>query len=140
MNAPAPHSIADFREGYAQGHRLRGFRSACGFATATWGLLCPRCGKRDLAEVDLSGRGRIVSGTVQTVPAAGFLTDAPYAYVVVQLEEGARVTGWIPAVADPRAVGAGTPVHWVPSPHAGVQFQFDSGPEARSDGGPEPRA
>ncbi|HEV2449934.1 MAG TPA: OB-fold domain-containing protein [Thermoplasmata archaeon] len=125
MSAPLPHSIADFRRGYAQEHRLRGFRSTCGFVTATWGLLCPRCGRRDLAEVDLSGRGRIVAATVQTVPAEGFLRDAPYAYVVVELEEGAQVTGWMPGLADPRAVQAGTPVRWRPSEHSGVQFERD---------------
>jgi uncharacterized protein len=133
MGSPDGHSIAAFRRGYEEEHRLLGFRSGCGFVGATWGLLCPRCGKRDLAEVELSGRGAVVAATVQTVPAEGFLNDAPYAYVVVELEEGGRLTGWIPGVSDPGQVPAGTRVRWLPSYRPGVQFERepDAGAESR---------
>lgn len=134
MSAPMSHSIAEYRRGYRTDHRLLGLRSSCGFVTVTWGLLCPRCGRRDLSEVELSGRGRIIAATVQTVPAQGFVHDAPYAYVVVELEEGARLTGWMPAVADPRTVEAGTPVRWLPSERSGLQFERD--PEAAPLRGP----
>jgi uncharacterized OB-fold protein len=128
MDARTTHSIADFRHGYEEEHRLRGFRSACGFIGATWGLLCPRCGQPDLEETELSQRGAIVAATVQTVPAEGFLRDAPYAYVVVELDEGGRITGWIPGVSDPGQVGAGTRVRWVPGHRSGIQFARESDP------------
>ncbi len=130
---PAAHTIREFEHGYEEESRLRGFRSACGFVTATWGLVCPACGARDLAEHALSGRGRIVAGTVQTVPSDEFLNDAPYAYVVVELDEGGRMTGWMPGVRRDADLHLGDRVRWRPSYKPGVIFERDDGaaPEGR---------
>lgn len=116
------HSIEAFRHAYAEEHRLLGFRSHCGFVTATWGLVCPRCGKRDLAEAELASAGRIVAFTVQTVPSDEFLNEAPYAYVIVDLEGGGRVTGWMPGVSLESELAAGERVAFAPSYKPGVQF------------------
>jgi uncharacterized OB-fold protein len=124
----AAHTIGEFEHGYEEEQRLRGFRSACGFVTATWGLRCPRCSAYDLTEFALSGKGKIAAFTVQNVPSAEFVNDAPYAYVLVDLDEGGRISGWMPAV---RAVGdlsIADRVHWVASYKPGVQFQKDDGP------------
>ncbi len=99
-----------------------GLRSACGFVTATWGLVCPSCGQRDLEEVTFSGEGRLAAFTVQTVPSEEYLNDAPYAYVVVDLREGGRLTGWI-AGAHVGSLHLGDPVHFVPGYRRGVQFE-----------------
>ena len=120
---PSGHSIQDFQTGYTSEHRLRGFRSACGFATATWGTRCPKCGAADLAEVELSTTGKIAAFSVQNVPSDEFLKDAPYAYVLVDLDDGARVTGWMPAVRSESQLAIGTPVRFVPGPRPGVQFE-----------------
>lgn len=123
------HSISEFRSAYEEGLELKGFRSACGFVTATWGLLCPSCGQRDLVEARLSGRGRVVAFTVQHVPSDEFLNDAPYAYVVVELDEGGRLTGWMASVKSDSDLALGDRVEWVPSYKPGVHF------EKRSAGG-----
>ena len=117
------HSIADYRRGYEDEKRIRGFRSACGFVAATWGLICPRCGARDLVEVDLSGNGRVLALSVQNVPSDEFLNDAPYAYVVVELAEGGRITGWVPGVRGDADLAIGDPVRWVESYQPGVHFE-----------------
>ena len=116
------HSIEDFRTAYENGERLRGFRSACGFVTATWGLACPKCGQRDLAEVDLPTTGTLVASTVQNVPGDEFLNEAPYAYVVVELEGGGRITGWIEGIKSEDELRVGTPVRWTPSYKPGIRF------------------
>lgn len=136
MTDPASsHSIAEFRHGYEEERRLRGFRSrGCGFVTATWGLLCPRCGARDLEDVDLPGTGTVVAGTVQNVPSDEFVNDAPYAYVIVELDGGGRVTGWMPEVRRPEDLVLGTRVRWAPSYRAGVIFEREAG---TTSGGPE---
>lgn len=121
------HTISEFRRGFEEEHRLRGFRSACGFVTATWGLRCPRCGAADLAEFALSGRGRVAAVTVQNVPSEEFLNDAPYAYVIVELDEGGRMTGWMPSIRSPGALAIGDRVHWVASYKPGVVFERDTG-------------
>jgi uncharacterized OB-fold protein len=120
---PAPHSIEEYRKGYEEQGRLRGFRSGCGFTTATWGLACPACGERDLAEVELTPIGRVVAFSVQTVPSDEFLNDAPYAYVVVELDGGGRVTGWMPTVKDEGALSIGDRVRLVAGYRPGVQFE-----------------
>ena len=121
--AATGHSIDQYRRAYEEEHRLIGFRSACGFVTATWVLVCPACGARDLAETELQGTGRVVAATVQTVPSDEFLNEAPYAYVVVDLDGGGRVSGWIAAVGPGSEVPPGTRVRFVPSYKPGVQFQ-----------------
>jgi len=126
------HSIAEYRRGYEEEHRLRGFRSACGFLSATWGLRCPRCGDV-LEEVDLPTTGRVVAFSVQTVPSDEFLNDAPYAYVVVELPGGGRVTGWMAGVAAEADLPVGTPVELVEGYRPGVQFR-------RTDARPGPGA
>ncbi|MFZ0892844.1 MAG: OB-fold domain-containing protein [Thermoplasmata archaeon] len=121
--------MADFVHGYEEGGRLRGFRSAaCGFTTATWGLVCPRCGKADFVEVELSGRGKVVSFSIQHVPSDDYVNEAPYAYVIIELDEGGRMTGWMPTVKTESDLTLGDRVHWVASYKPGVQFAKDSSP------------
>ncbi|HEV8049135.1 MAG TPA: OB-fold domain-containing protein [Thermoplasmata archaeon] len=120
--AAPPHTIEAFRHGYEEESRLRGFRSGCGFVTATWLLVCPRCGARDLLEAELGRTGRLVAFTVQTVPSDEFLNDAPYAYVVVDLNGGGRVTGWMAGIAQESELTVGAPVRFAPSYKPGVQF------------------
>jgi len=124
----AAHTIQEFQHGYEEEQRLRGFRSACGFVTATWGLRCPRCGKSDFAEFPLSGKGVVSAFTLQTVPADDFVNEAPYAYVLVDLDEGGRISGWMPTVRSEADLSIGDRVHWVPSYKPGVQFEKDAVP------------
>jgi uncharacterized OB-fold protein len=93
--------------------------------TATWSLACPRCGEARLGEIELSGRGRIVAYTVQNVPGDEFLNEAPYAYVIVELEEGGRITGWMPTVRREEDLAIGDRVRFSTSYKPGVQFVKD---------------
>ncbi|HKV90571.1 MAG TPA: OB-fold domain-containing protein [Thermoplasmata archaeon] len=128
-DVPAPvHSVDAFRREYEEGHRLYGFRSECGFATVTWGLVCPRCGRRDLADAELSSAGRLVAFSVQTVPSDEFLNEAPYAYVLVDLDGGARVSGWVAGVARESDLAVGERLQLVASYKSGVQFRREPRP------------
>lgn len=121
------HSIEQYRRAYEEEHRLLGFRSGCGFVSATWALVCPSCGQRDLAETELAPTGRLVAFTVQTVPSDEFLNEAPYAYVVVDLDGGGRVSGWIAGIAKETDLAEGERVRFTPSYKPGVQFRRDDG-------------
>ncbi len=122
MTTAGSHSIREFQEAYSRDGHLRGFRSACGFVTATWGLACPQCGARDLEEYPLPATGRIAAFTVQTVPAEEFLGEAPYAYLLVDLDGGGRISGWMSGGTDPWGVAIGAVVHLVGSARPGVKF------------------
>ena len=120
----ASHTIAEFLAGYESERRLRGFRCrACGARTATWGLACARCGADALEEATLGDQGTVVAATIVEVPSEAFVNDAPYAYVVVELVGGGRVSGWVPGVANLAEVAPGTPVRFRPSYKPGVQFE-----------------
>jgi uncharacterized OB-fold protein len=120
----AAHSIAEFVQGYENGRRLRGFRCrACGTRTATWGLACSRCGARELEEASLAEVGRIVVGTLVAVPSEEFVNDAPYAYVLVDLDGGGRVSGWVPGASRDEEIEPGTRVRFRPSYKPGLQFE-----------------
>jgi uncharacterized OB-fold protein len=64
---------------------------------------------------------------VQNVPADEFVNDAPYAYVLVDLDEGGRVSGWMPSVKSVGDLAIGDRVRWVSSYKPGVQFEKDTG-------------
>jgi uncharacterized OB-fold protein len=124
MTVGAPHTVEEFVQGYESTHVLRGFRCPrCGALTATWGLACARCGGGPLEEAALPDHGRVVAGTIVAVASDEFVNDAPYAYVVVELEGGGRLSGWIPNVRSEEEIAPGTPVRFAPSYKPGVQFE-----------------
>jgi uncharacterized OB-fold protein len=123
----APHTVDEYVKGYETESTLRGFRCrSCGLVTATWGLACSRCGTADLEEAALSPQGKVVAFSVLHVPGDEFLNDAPYAYVVVELDGGGRVTGWMPTVRSESDLTIGDRVRFHPSYKPGVQFVKES--------------
>lgn len=125
----APHSVGDFVRGYEESGKLRGMRCPnCGLLMATWGVACSRCGNYPLEEVELASKGTVAAFTILTVPGEEFLNDAPYAYVVVDLDGGGRVTGWMPAVRSEKEIALGDRVRFVTGYKPGVQFAKDEPP------------
>lgn len=124
--ARGPHSVADFVRGYEEEHRLLGFRCrSCSFVTATWGLACSRCGAGGPVETELSGRGKVVAYTIVEVPTEERVNDAPYAYVLVAMDGGGSVSGWLPGVHAPGELALGARVRFRPSYRPGVQFEVE---------------
>ncbi|HEX5367241.1 MAG TPA: Zn-ribbon domain-containing OB-fold protein [Acidimicrobiales bacterium] len=74
---------------------------------------CPRCLHDGLEWVPLSGQGRVYSTTVvrQALHPA-FVDEVPYAFAVVELDEGIRMPTNI-IDCDPAAVGPDDPVEVV---------------------------
>jgi uncharacterized OB-fold protein len=53
---------------------------------------CPVCFSTDLEFAPVSGRGRVFAYTIVYQPAnPAFESEAPYAYAIVQLDEGVRM-------------------------------------------------
>ncbi|MCK4497242.1 MAG: Zn-ribbon domain-containing OB-fold protein, partial [Candidatus Aenigmarchaeota archaeon] len=70
--------------------------------------LCPNCRRRgNLDDFQFSGKGKIVSHTIIRVPPEGFEKYAPYAAAIIELDEGARISGQI--VGDISKVETGKP-------------------------------
>lgn len=53
---------------------------------------CPKCSGRELQEVPLSGKGRIMTYTTIRVPPLGFENQVPYKIAIVELSEGINLT------------------------------------------------
>jgi uncharacterized OB-fold protein len=123
----AAHTVEEWVRSYEEGGPLRGFRCpSCQMITATWALACPQCSRIGLDEHALASAGQVVAFTLLTVPGDEFLNDAPYAYVVVELDGGGRITGWMPSVKTVDGLSIGERVRFVSSYKPGVQFARES--------------
>ncbi len=84
-------------------------------------------------EAELAPAGTVAAFSILHVPGDEFLNDAPYAYVVVELDGGGRVTGWMPSVRSEKDLAVGERVRFVPGYKPGVQFAKEpagAGPES----------
>lgn len=70
------------------GGRCRG----CGALTFPRRPLCPECQHDDIEPAGLSTAGTVYTFTIVRMAPPGYLGEAPYAYGVVELPDGLRVT------------------------------------------------
>jgi hypothetical protein len=122
--APRPVlSLKEQREGLRDG-RIVGFAcKACGHERFSPMARCPRCGGTDIGLQPFSGTGKVESFTIQSVASEQFLNETPFAFAVIQLDKGPRVSGWIPWIAKPADLAIGQKVEYVPSYKAGMMFE-----------------
>jgi len=72
---------------------------------------CSKCGSKEFEDSILKGTGKVVTYTIMTVPPAGFEDLAPYAWVVMELDDsGIRVSGFLPNIEKPEDLPIGTAV------------------------------
>ena len=72
---------------------------------------CKKCGSKEFEDSILKGTGKVVTYTIMTVPPAGFEDLAPYAWVVMELDDsGIRVSGFLAKIPTPEDLPIGTPV------------------------------
>ena len=83
--------------GWLKQHELRFQRcTQCGHWRHVPRELCPECGSGDWEWARSSGKGTVFTwSTIYRPLHPGFMNDAPYATVVVELEEGPRVLTWL---------------------------------------------
>lgn len=62
--------------------------------------ICPKCRRKGrLVDHKFSGRGKIYSYTIIRVAPSGYEYYVPYALAIIDLEEGARITGQLVDIA-----------------------------------------
>lgn len=123
MSDTKAYTMGDAKEALRDG-KLMGWRCAtCGHTQSTPMLVCPKDNGRDIAGVELPATGQILSFTVQNISSEEYINDIPFAFVVVALDNGVHVTGWLPYVAKASDLPLGTKVKFVPSYKPGVQFE-----------------
>jgi len=58
--------------------------------------ICPKCRRKGkIVDVQFAGTGKVYSFTEVTAPPEGFEDQVPYTLAIIELDEGARLTGQI---------------------------------------------
>ena len=73
--------------------------SDCGHIHTIPTVFCDKCQSSNLEYVELPTTGKILTYTVlpMVVPER-FAEEAPYAWAIIELDDGSKVSGWIPYV------------------------------------------
>jgi uncharacterized OB-fold protein len=98
MSTLSPASAPPVREDLFTGDALLGGRCAsCGALQFPRREVCPQCQHDAVESVPLATEGEIYTYTVVRSAPPGYLGEVPYAYGVVTLDDGLRVTTTITA-------------------------------------------
>jgi uncharacterized OB-fold protein len=97
--------------------------NACGHDRFDPVLRCPKCGSLDIARRQFSSTGTVVTYTIQSVASESFLNETPFAFALIQLDDGPRVSGWIPWIGKAADLPLGQKVEYVSSYKPGMMFE-----------------
>ena len=91
-----PYSkVSDFAVHLKDGRLMGSACSKCGYTTFPPRADCPECLAGEFEFREYSGRGRVLTHTFISAAPTGFEEIAPYTLVVVDLEGGGRLLGWL---------------------------------------------
>ena len=99
----------DFIEHAKDGKILAHKCTNCGDLSLATVYFCKKCGKRGFEDLVLDGQGKVATYTIMTVPPSGFEKYAPYAWVVISIENSElRISGFLPNIQKPEDLPIGT--------------------------------
>lgn len=104
--------------------KLVGWKCAtCGHRQSTPMFVCPKDHARTIEPVDLPDTGVVDSYTIQKITSEEFINDLPFAFVVVKLDDGTKISGWVADVSRETDLPLGTRVKYAPSYKPGILFE-----------------
>ena len=122
--APGPVvTMSSQRDALCDGRILGSTCKSCSYDQFSPMTRCPKCASSDIAAREFSTTGKVVSYTIQSVASEQFLNETPFAFAIVQLDDGPRVSGWVPWIAKPSELPMGQPVQYSASYKPGMQFE-----------------
>jgi uncharacterized OB-fold protein len=95
----------------------------CGHKQIDILAFCPSCHNHALRKTFFSGEGRIVTYTIQQIAPEQFMNEVPYAWVIVELDEGPKITGWMPFISKSTDLPVGQRVRFKKSYLPGITFE-----------------
>ena len=107
------------REGKIEGYRCRN----CGHKQIDIINFCPVCHKSNLEKVEFAKEGKVITYTIQQVVPEQFMNEVPYAWTIVELDDGPKVTGWIPFISKSSDLPIGQTVRFKKSYLPGIVFE-----------------
>lgn len=73
---------------------------------------------------EFAREGRVTTYTIQIVAPEAFLNEVPFAWVLVELDDGGpTISGWIPFVTRPEELQVGQRVRFTPTYKPGIMFE-----------------
>ena len=85
---------------------------------------CSKCGSKEFEDSILKGTGKVVTYTIMTVPPAGFEDLAPYAWVVMELNDsGIRISGFLSNIQKPEDLQIGAIVKVIDFDNRGIVLE-----------------
>ncbi|MBI2078840.1 MAG: OB-fold domain-containing protein [Euryarchaeota archaeon] len=111
------------RDAMREGKILGWECTACRHRAITPTARCAKCGSDKVTTATFANDGKVVTFTIQTVASEQFLNEVPFAWVVVELDGGPRVSGWVPFVSRPGDLPVGQRVRFTPSYKPGMMFE-----------------
>jgi uncharacterized OB-fold protein len=116
-------TIKEFEQGIREG-RIEGYVCAdCGHKQIDIMDFCPSCHGPNLKKTEFNGEGEVTTYTIQFVAPEQFMNEVPYAWAIIQLDDGPKVTGWIPFVAQSSDLLLGQKVRFKKSYLPGIVFE-----------------
>ena len=109
----------DFREGTIEGYVC----ASCGHKQIDILVFCPKCGSSKLEKKEFAKEGKVITYTIQQVAPEQFLNEVPYAWAIVELVDGSKVTGWIPFIAKSSELPINQRVRFKKSYLPGIVFE-----------------
>jgi uncharacterized OB-fold protein len=107
------------REGKIEGYRCKN----CGHKQIDIIDFCPVCHSSDLEKIEFAKEGKVITYTIQQVAPEQFMNEVPYAWTIVELDDGPRVTGWIPFISKSSDLPIGQRVRFKKSYLPGIVFE-----------------
>ncbi len=96
----------------------------CEHKSITPMYVCPVDKSRDIKTVEIPSEGVVEAFTVQKLIAPEeFINDIPFAFVVVKLDDGTRISGWVPDIARDTDLPLGSRVKHTPTYKPGFMFE-----------------
>jgi uncharacterized OB-fold protein len=107
------------REGKIEGYKCRN----CGHKQIDIIDFCPVCHKSNLEKIEFAREGKVLTYTIQQVAPEQFMNEVPYAWTIVELDDGPKVTGWIPFISKSSDLPIGQRVRFKKSYLPGIVFE-----------------
>jgi uncharacterized OB-fold protein len=99
---------------------------ACGRFSGVPAPRCVRCASREVRHFEDAGIGKLVSYSIIYVTGKSYGMYRPYAYVLVRLDGGATIAGWVLA-EEIDSLGPGKSVRAVEHEGPGMLFTLKEG-------------
>ena len=96
----------------------------CGELHLATVYFCKKCGSKGFSNSIIKGAGKVVTYTIMTVPPAGFEDLAPYAWVVMELDDsGIRISGFLSNIQKPEELQIGAIVKVIDFDNRGIVLE-----------------